>query len=307
MSSRNFYQALFNFASHLFICYNPLAIVITMNYEYEHLPADPQHFSGRSDQDFSSHTRESLGREHSGQVALRFSFEDPKSLDVTAQLLLQNKVGVIAFNGIYGLFTNADNEAANNRILQIKNRPQDKNLVLVSAPEHLDEHIDFAKAHYSHDQIVALQRHIHALGVILPASEKAPAHIIARRNEHPTVLSIWTEYAPLRQLISSFREQGGRALAGTSANKSGQPTHIDTEEAWQDFYTDVDFLVAADFSHLPDIRKRSTSVLDLTKPAPRLHRLGNVTKEEIQEALLEFRFPDLEEDTDRTIYVKPRT
>src|SRR5579883_1014624 len=146
MSSRNFYQALFNFTSHLFICYNLLAIVIIMNYEYEHLPAAPQHFSARSDQDFSSQARESSGGERSGQVALRFSIEDPKSIDVTAQLLLQNKVGVIAFNGIYGLFTNADNEAANNRILQIKNRPQDKNLVMVSTPEHLDEHIDFTKA-----------------------------------------------------------------------------------------------------------------------------------------------------------------
>ena len=240
------------------------------------------------------------------QYALRLSAENSRDTDIAATLLKENKVGIIAFNGIYGLFTNVEDESANNRILQIKDRPNDKNLVLVSAPENLNEHVDFSNAHYSHEQIAQLQKYLHALGVILPAGSGAPKHIASNKNEQSTVLSIWTEYEPLRRLITKFRQLGGRALAGTSANKSQQPTHNDTEEVWQDFKTDVDFIVTADFNYLPEIRRRSTSVIDLTQPRPRLHRLGNVTQEEIQEGLLKFGFPDLHVDQEKIIFVSPR-
>lgn len=236
----------------------------------------------------------------------RFSAENSEHTDFAAKLLIENGVGIIAFNGIYGLFTNVDNKPANDRILQIKNRPNDKNLVLVSAPEHLNEHVDFEQTYYSHEQVAQLQQYLHALGVILPAGNGAPSHITSRRNEQSTVLSIWTEYESLRRLITKFRQMGGRAFAGTSANKDNQPTHIDAEEAWQDLGDEVDFIVKADFSHLPNIRKQSTSIIDLTQSHPSLHRLGNVTREEIQEALLKFGFPDLQVDREKIIFVSPR-
>lgn len=252
-------------------------------------------------------TQAQQSKEGQPKQAIRLSVENSENINIAAELLTQHKVGVIAFNGIYGLFTNADNQAASDRILTIKDRPNDKSLVLVSAPEYLNEHVSFAQAHYSHEQITQLQEYLHALGVILPASNDAPRHITSHRNEEqPTILSIWTEYEPLRRLLFSFRQMGGRALAGTSANKNNQPTHIDAEEAWQDLKTDVDFILEADFKHLPNIRRRSTSIIDFTEPQPRLHRLGNVTQEEIQEALLKFNFPDLRVDPKRIIPVHPR-
>lgn len=240
------------------------------------------------------------------QRSFRFSAENSEHTDFAAKLLMENKVGIIAFNGIYGLFTNVDNEPASNRILQIKNRRDDKNLVLVSAPENLDEYVDFYHAHYSHEQVVQLQQYLHALGVILPASNDTPNHIVSHKDVQSTVLSIWTEYGPLRRLITKFRQMGGRAFAGTSANKGNQPTHIDAEEAWQDLKAEVDFIVEADFSRLPNIRRQSTSIIDLTQSRPSLYRLGNVAQEEIQEALLKFRFPDLQVDREKIIFVSPR-
>lgn len=266
----------------------------------------PEQYGGSKVRNLLLSNANTIKNELSSQCSSRFSVENPEHIDLAAKLLKENKIGIIAFNGIYGLFTNADNELANNRILQIKNRTDDKNLVLVSAPEHLDEHVNFAHAHYSHEQVTQLQQYLHALGVILPASNDAPKHIASPRNEQSTILSIWTEYKPLRKLITKFRQIGGRALAGTSANKNNQPTHIDAEEAWQDLKTEVDFIVEADFKHLPDIRKRSTSIIDLTQLQPRLHRLGNVTQEEIQKALLKFGFPDLQVDYEKTIFVRPR-
>jgi tRNA A37 threonylcarbamoyladenosine synthetase subunit TsaC/SUA5/YrdC len=235
----------------------------------------------------------------------RFSIQDPHQRDLAAHLLTENKVGVIAFNGIYGLFTSVDDQTANLRIIHIKNRPQEKNLVVVTPPEHLDEHVDFSQAYYSQEQVAALQTSVHALGLILPAGQHAPNHILVPTDTQATVLSIWTEYEPFRLLMTRFREIGGRSLAGTSANKGGHPTHIEKEEVWEEFKTDVDFFLEADFSHLPDVRRKSTTVLDLTQPQPRLHRLGNVPREEIQEALLTHGFPDLHSDAN-TIVVKAR-
>lgn len=240
------------------------------------------------------------------QYALRLSVESLEHIGLAAKLLKENKIGIIAFNGIYGLFTNADDEIANNKILEIKNRPTDKNLILVSAPEHLDEHVDFNRSHYPHEKVIQLQRSLHALGVILPAGNGAPSHITLANDKQATILSIWTEYEPLRKLIANFRQIGGRAFTATSANKGGQPTHTNAQEAWQDFKAETAFILEADFSHLPDMRKQSTSVVDLTQPKPLLYRLGNVSQEEIQEALLKFGFPDLQVNPEKIIFVRPR-
>ncbi len=237
--------------------------------------------------------------------ALRFSIAHHHELTLAAHLLHRDNVGVIAFNGIYGIFADAQSRTAYKRILAIKNRPNERNLVLVVAPEYLHEEVDFSRAHYSQEQVIALQRSVHALGVILPAGRKAPLHlIVTQEDQQQTILSIWTEYPPLRRLLELFREHGGRSLVGTSANRSGHPTHYETHAAWQDFNADVDFFLEDDFTALPEIRRRSTSILDLTHPRPRLHRLGNVSKEEIQEALLKYNFPDLFVDTQKVILVR---
>jgi L-threonylcarbamoyladenylate synthase len=249
--------------------------------------------------------RDTFYKKHTRQYAARFSASNSDHMQIVSQLLLNNKVGVMAFNGVYGLFTNADSKSANNRILKIKNRPSDKNLVLVAAPEYLNEYVDFTQTYYSHEKVIALQRYLHALGVILPAGAQTPPHLVSHKENKETILSIWTEYDPLRNLIDIFRASGGRSLAGTSANKSGQPSHIKTEEVWEDFKRNVDFFVEANFDHLPEIRRKSTSVIDLTQKQPRLHRLGNVSKEEIQEALHKFKFPELHIDDAKTIHVRP--
>ncbi len=237
--------------------------------------------------------------------ALFLSVTNPTELLLAAQLLSKGRVGVVAFNGIYGIFTNAASHASGKRILAIKNRPSEKKLVLVTAPEYLAEQVDFSQAHYTHAQVVALVRSLHALGVILPAHHNAPRHLLAAKETQQTILSIWTEYPPLRSLLETYRNLGGHALSGTSANRSGHPTHTATDEVWQEFKTAVDFFLAADFTHLPAQRKQSTSILDLTTARPRLHRLGNVTQEEIQAALSLYRFPDLQVTPDSVLLVQP--
>lgn len=246
------------------------------------------------------------GHENARRLAIRFSEENPLHIDHAANLLIKNRIGVIGFNGIYGLFTNVESRAANAHIRFIKGRPEEKKLVLVTPPEYLHEYVDFSRSSFSHKQVIKLQKSLHALGVILPASDSAPSHIIKNIDEQKTVLSIWTEYGPIRKLMESFRAQGGQALAGTSANMSGQPTHIDIKSAWKDFKGFVDFTIEGDYSYLPELRRQSTSIIDLTKEQPRLHRLGNVTQEEIAEGLRKFDFPELQVERGRLLMVRPK-
>lgn len=215
--------------------------------------------------------------------ALRLSAENKDDLDKAADLLRRWNIGAITYNGVYGIFGDADFAVASRRMLAVKERPMGKSPILTSDPKYLKEHVDFKKIKYSPEQVENLQRNIFALGLILPASFAAPRHLISSEG---TILNIWTEYPPLKHIIKQLRESGGRALAGTSANKHGGPTIHDTEELYKVFSDELAFIVEADHSKYPQGRKKSTSVVDLTGKLPRLHRLGSVSIEEIEDGLL---------------------
>lgn len=217
---------------------------------------------------------------------------DPRHRSEAIDAIQNGEPAVIAFNGIYGIFGDVYTPSVAERIMEMKQRPQDKKLVVVSAPESLYELADFEQVPFSPDQIIGLQKDLHALGVILPANQAAPSHISAN-DQRNTILSIWTEYDPFRQLMEEHRARGGVAFTGTSANKSGAPTHYATHEVYEDFKHDVPIVLGADFSHLPPLRRKSTSVIRFEGETPILHREGNVTAEEINEALRIHHMPDL--------------
>lgn len=225
--------------------------------------------------------------------------------------IIENR-GVIAFpfNGVYGLFGVKDDLAVAERIHQIKQRPLDKKLVLVTLPQMLHSSIDINKFYYPIDKIVQILETVHALGVITPASESVPGHLINKRGDSATVLTIWTEYWPLREVLGKLAEGGIGGLVGTSANKSRQGTHTVAESLWDEMHEELDAVVMASFDYLPERRKRSTSIIDLTFSdgtgyRPRLHRIGNLTQRELDKALVKAGLPVSLVDQD-TIIVKPR-
>lgn len=225
--------------------------------------------------------------------AEKLSVENDLHLKRTAEIIKSGGIVAFPFNGIYGLFGDINNHKSAKAIIKAKKRPKDKNLIVVSHPEYLDTHVDFSKLKYSKNMLSSLWSKLHALGIILPASEKVPKHLIKRAGSKKTVLIIWTEYAPLRRMLNYFRELGGEALVGTSANKSGTSTHINPDELWNEFASDVDAVIVDHFDDLPLHRKKSTSIIDLTGDEPYFRRSGNVSYEEIQQALIEGGFPQL--------------
>ncbi len=239
---------------------------------------------------------------HVPGAAEKLSMQNDEHLVIAAGIINEGGIGAIGFNGPYGLFGHAHRPEVAEKIHVAKNRPLDRKLILTAAPEDLGEYVDLKACHYSLDQMVELQKRVHALGLRLPASEDAPGHLVL----DGTIVNIWTEYEPMRKLMRYHRELGGKAFVGTSANKSGQPTHFRADEVWGDFKQDVDFvLLDGDYDHLPEKRRMSTSIIDLTTDRARLHREGNVTEDELRPVLKGLGFGDLQVD-ERTIRVKPR-
>lgn len=231
-------------------------------------------------------------------IAERLDAHNTRHLKRTAEIIKAGGIVAFPFNGIFGLFGDIDNIQASDKIVIAKNRPRDKKLIAVFLPEQIEEFADLKRTHFSKEQIIDFWKDIHALGIIFPASTYSPYHLTIGEGVERTILAIWTEYKPLRLMMRHFLEMGGRGLVGTSANKSGQVTHYDPDELWNDFQTDVHAIVWDRFDDLPEIRRRSTSVIDLTNRSPRLHRAGNVPEEEIAAALARHNFPKLFADRD---------
>jgi tRNA A37 threonylcarbamoyladenosine synthetase subunit TsaC/SUA5/YrdC len=175
------------------------------------------------------------------------------------------------------------------KVAWAKRRPQAKGVALVCPPEFLGEHVNLQTPALGEDdrlaRVQALQRGLHALGVILPAAMPgAPAHVV----QSGTILNVWTEQpptAPLRQLVGELRRRGKRALAGTSANLSGQPTITDAEELLAVFGQRVSTILLEDFDAVPRGRRRSATIVDFAQPQPHLVREGSVPAGELAAAL----------------------
>lgn len=228
-----------------------------------------------------------------------------KDLERVAEIICSGGIVGFPFNGVFGLFGDVDNSEAAERILQIKKRDPKRKLVLVAAPEVIGEYVDFSQTKFAEWAVIYVWKKLHALGIVLPASPKAPMHLVQQTENKKTILNIWTEYLPLRILTNHLRHLGKRALVGTSANISGEATLTTFAGLREAFEQQVDALVEDNFDHLPNYRKKSTSVIDLTGETPRLHRLGNVTPKEIAEILEVHGLGELYIPPD-LIFVKPK-
>ena len=135
---------------------------------------------------------------------------------------------------------------------------------------------------------------MHAVGVILPAAlPGAPPHIV----QSGTILNVWTEErpeSPLRELVRDLRRRGRRALAGTSANRTGEPTITTADEVVEVFSSRVDVILLDDYAHVPEERRRSASIVDLTASVPRLAREGSVSAAELAAELRRLGFDELQ-------------
>ncbi|HWA51907.1 MAG TPA: Sua5/YciO/YrdC/YwlC family protein [Patescibacteria group bacterium] len=222
--------------------------------------------------------------------ALRLQANRHGDLVIAANIIKNGGVGIAPFKGPFGFFGDYDNKEANARVMyDIKHRAPGKILSAIIRPDNLHSHVDFSKTSYTQEDIKHFQTKLHALGVRLPAKSEVPEHMTV----DGTIMSIWSEYDPINIIMTQFQNLGGRALFGTSANESHEPTIIKVEDAWNKFGDKVDFILEEDLSYLPEERRMSTTLVDFTKDVPIQMRAGNVSVQEINSVLRQRNKPDL--------------
>jgi L-threonylcarbamoyladenylate synthase len=230
--------------------------------------------------------------------------DSERALSKAAHILRGGGVIVSPFRGPLALICDADSQSAVNKIIDIKERPLDKKTIMIVPPEGLDQFVDRGRLPHDLGTVKRVWQHVHALGLILPASDQVPEYLVSHAEDGPTVANIYTRYGMLDRLYGHFRALGGRAFSGTSANRAGRPTYTDMMAAMKDFWGDVDAVIIPD-EICPPERQRSTTMVDMTLRTPRLHRRdGNVTVAELTQAFACLGLPTIDVDHASAI-VKP--
>ncbi|MFK7801020.1 MAG: L-threonylcarbamoyladenylate synthase [Anaerolineae bacterium] len=223
------------------------------------------------------------------------SIVDPSALVFAAELLSAHELIVVYFQGTYAFLCDCDATIPADKIFQIKNRPREKGLSLVVDPEFLPDFVELAHPAFERfplEKSVELQRSLHALGLVFPASPNAPADIV----QNGTILNVWTEYQPhrpLTQLTHLARSKGVRGFKGASTNLSHEPTYNTVEQVLAQFDGQVRLILDGEVPVFEN-RRKSTTLIDLTGKRPTMIRAGNVTADEVQSALTRVGYGKLE-------------
>ncbi len=134
---------------------------------------------------------------------------------------------------VYGLGCDPTNEAAVMRILQLKQRPVSKGLILIAAAfEQL--------APYLRPLTPEIRERVFAtwpgpVTWVLPSADTTPTWL---RGEHEG-LAVRLSTHPVATAIC---REAGTALVSTSANRSGQPPAVSAEEVRTQWSTGLDFI-----------------------------------------------------------------
>jgi L-threonylcarbamoyladenylate synthase len=178
--------------------------------------------------------------------------------------------GVIAFptDTAYGLGADPFNDAAVDRIFQVKGRADTKAILLiVSSIEMAESVAEPPKVFYD----LAKQFWPGPLTVILPAKKSLPINLTAGTA---TVGVRW----PIADFATKLVNDLGTPVTATSANRSGLPAAITADEVRNQLDESVDALV--DGGELPS--RGGSTVLALTADVPVVLREGPVRFEALE-------------------------
>ena len=199
---------------------------------------------------------------------LRFG---PQGVEAAALAALAGRLVVVPTETVYGLATRPDREDSTARLFEVKGRPRDLELPVLAPSREAAEELAVMD-----DRARRLIERFWpgSLTLVLPRSEAAkgwdlggdPATIGLRVPDHPLALAVL--------------ERTG-ALAGTSANRSGEPTPGSCEEIAGIFGDEVAVYLCSD----EPVGGLPSTVLDLSRAEPKLLRAGALPEEEIHAAL----------------------
>ncbi|HEL2057293.1 TPA: threonylcarbamoyl-AMP synthase [Streptococcus suis] len=197
------------------------------------------------------------------------------TMDKLRTILESGGAVVLPTETVYGLFAQALNEEAVNRVYQLKQRPRDKAMNLNVS--NLND-IYFFSQNPPHYLEKLYNRFMPGpLTIILKANKKVPFWVNSgldtvgfRLPKHEKTLRLIAETGP---------------LIGPSANVSGQESGKEFTKLLSQFSEKLEGI--ADDEALTGI---DSTILDLSGPRARILRQGSISREEIQKAIPEIEF-----------------
>ena len=182
---------------------------------------------------------------------------------------------VLPTETVYGLFAQALNEEAVERVYELKQRPRDKALNLNVAS--LEEIYAFSKNQPSYLEQLYQTFLPGPLTIILQANDRVPAWINSdmetvgfRIPNHPVTLDLIRKYGP---------------LIGPSANLSGKASGTSFQRIMMDFQEEV--------SGVEDdaaLTGQDSTILDLSGEKALILRQGTITREDILAQVNDIKF-----------------
>lgn len=199
------------------------------------------------------------------------------TMDKLRTILESGGAVVLPTETVYGLFAQALNEDAVNRVYQLKQRPRDKAMNLNVS--NLND-IYFFSQNPPHYLEKLYNRFMPGpLTIILKANNNVPFWVNSGLNtvgfrlpKHEKTLRLIAEAGP---------------LIGPSANVSGQESGKKFSDIQTQFSEKMEGI--ADDEALTGI---DSTILDLSGPRARILRQGSISREEIQKAIPEIEFED---------------
>ncbi|HFI0066286.1 TPA: L-threonylcarbamoyladenylate synthase [Streptococcus suis] len=199
------------------------------------------------------------------------------TMDKLRTILESGGAVVLPTETVYGLFAQALNEEAVNRVYQLKQRPRDKAMNLNVS--NLND-IYFFSQNPPHYLEKLYNRFMPGpLTIILRANDNVPFWVNSgldtvgfRLPKHKKTLRLIAETGP---------------LIGPSANVSGQESGKEFTKLLSQFSEKLEGI--ADDKALTGI---DSTILDLSGPKARILRQGSISREEIQAAVPEIEFED---------------
>jgi len=197
---------------------------------------------------------------------------DPRGINKAAEIILRG--GIIAFptESFYGLAADALNEAGLKKIFQVKGREEGKPLLLLVADKSwlkglVQEISPLAERLMDRFWPGALTLVFHALPQLSPLLTADTGKIGIRLSPHPVT----------QALVQAV----GRAITGTSANLSGQPSTLTAREVHQSLGESLDAVLDGGKT----AGGPGSTVLDVSGPSPRLIREGTLSRSDWEDVI----------------------
>lgn len=198
-------------------------------------------------------------------------------MDKLRTILENGGAVVLPTETVYGLFAQALNEEAVNRVYQLKQRPRDKAMNLNVS--NLNDIYFFSQNPPHYLEKLYNKFMPGPLTIILKANKNVPFWVNSglytvgfRLPKHEKTLRLIAETGP---------------LIGPSANVSGQESGKEFTKLLSQFSEKLEGI--ADDKALTGI---DSTILDLSGPKARILRQGSISRDEIQAAVSEIEFED---------------